>query len=135
MQSRLWPPHSKVVSCKLENPQEAFPPPATVTPPGATSTTLTVTTSAVTAVLDRKGRSRLPEAVLALALCFIGWKTRLPLKILLVIAVSLVGLSMVSACGSGGASSGPPQPVTSTVTVTATAGALQKSTTFSLTVN
>jgi hypothetical protein len=109
--------------------------PVTVTPPGTTSTTLTVTASTASAAFDRKGRARFPEAVLALALCCLGWKTRRRLRILPVLAVSVAGLSMVSACGSGGASSGAPQPVTSTVTVTATAGSLQKSTTFSLTVN
>jgi hypothetical protein len=111
--------------------------PASVTPPGTASTTVTVTTSATTASLHPKSRPMLPDSALAIALCCLGWKKRRRLQMLVLLAVSVAGLSLLSGCGggsSGGAPSGP-QPVTSTLTVTATSGSLSHSTTISLTVN
>jgi len=114
--------------------------PATVTPPGTASTTLTVATSATTAALHRRSRPVLPGAVLAAAFCCFGFRRRRRLQLLVLVAVSAIGLSLLTACGSGssgGGSSGGSgsQPVTSTVTVTATSGTLQETTTFTLTVN
>jgi N-acetylneuraminic acid mutarotase len=113
--------------------------PATVTPPGTTSTTLTVNTSATTASLHHILRPLFPGTVLAVALCCFGFKKRRRLQMLL-LTVSFVGLGLLSACGSGtdvGGGSGGTRsaPVTSIVTVTATSGALSHSTTFTLTVN
>jgi hypothetical protein len=51
---------------------------------------------------------------------------------LLLLTVSVAGLGLVIGCGSGPA---PVQPVTSIITISATSGALQHTTTFTLTVN
>jgi N-acetylneuraminic acid mutarotase len=107
--------------------------PATVTPPGTTSTTVTVTTSAATAALHHKPSPNLPGTTLAIALCCLGWKKRRRAQILLLLAMSVAGLSLLNGCGGGGSSA--PAPVTSTLTITATSGSLSHSTTFSLTVN
>jgi N-acetylneuraminic acid mutarotase len=115
--------------------------PATVTPPATTSTTLTVTTPSRSAALHRRGLPVVPETALAIAFCWIGWKKRRSWPMLVVLAVSLAGVGLVNGCGSGssggggGGGGGGTQPVTSTVTVTATSGALQQTTTFSLTVD
>jgi N-acetylneuraminic acid mutarotase len=108
--------------------------PQTVTPPGATSTTLTVTTSSATASLHRGSGPLFPATALGAVLCCFGWKKRRPLRMLLLVAVSAAALSSLSACG-GGSSNSQAAPVTSTVTVTATSGTLQHATTFSVTVN
>jgi hypothetical protein len=108
--------------------------PATITPSGsAASTMLTVATSATAAALD-PGRS----ALLPLTLGFFAWKTRRRWQMLFLLVLVTVGLGMLSGCGGGSMSSGSssaPQSSTSTITVTATAGALQQTTSFSLTVN
>jgi hypothetical protein len=112
--------------------------PATVTPAGAAaSTTLTVTAPAAGAAAGGNGRPLFPEAALAGVLCCLGWKKRRRWQILLVLAVSVLGLGLLNGCNSGASLAGPssPPPSTSTITVTATSGTLQKSATFSLTVN
>lgn len=118
--------------------------PATVTPPGTTSTTLTVTTASSTAGLRRHGKPEWPEAAVAIALCWSGWKRRRRWPMLVLLAASLIGTAAVNGCGAGsnggpggganGGGGGTP-PVTSTVTVTATSGTLQQITTFTLTVD
>jgi hypothetical protein len=112
--------------------------PAIVTPSGeATSTTLTVTASATTtAALQRNSRPLFPAATLALVLCCLGWKKRRRVQMMLLLALSVFGLSLLTSCSA--APAGPPtipDPVTSTVSVTATAGSIQHTTSFSLTVN
>jgi N-acetylneuraminic acid mutarotase len=115
--------------------------PATVTPPGTTSTTLTVTASSAAARLERRGVLVIPETGLAVAFCWLGWRKRRRWLVLVVLAVGLVSVGLVNGCGSGGSSGsgggggGGVQPVVSTVTVTATAGTLQQTATFTLTVN
>jgi hypothetical protein len=113
--------------------------PATVTPSGsaAVTTTLTVTTAATAASLHWNRQPLFPAAALAGVLCFIGFRKRRSLQLMLLLAASVAGLGLLSGCGggsSGGRSSGP-QPVISTVTVTANSGPLAHSATFSLTVN
>jgi hypothetical protein len=108
--------------------------PQSVTPSGGVaSTTLTVTTSASTAAVDRSRGLILPGSALAVAFCFLGCKKRRRLEMLLFLAASVASLGLLTGCGG----SSPPtrQPVTSTVTVLATSGSLQHSTSFSLTVN
>ncbi len=105
--------------------------PPTVTPAGAAaSTTLTINYSTV-ATLYNQGRPMFPGASLAVALCFLGWKKRRSLQMLLLVVVSLIGLTVLSGCGG----SSTPAASTSTVTVTATSGSLSHSAVFSLTVN
>lgn len=118
--------------------------PATVTPSGAAaSTTLTVTTSTTSAAVHPNSNPLFPGAALAAALCFLGWKKRRRVQLFLLLAVSFIGLSLVTGCGGASSLSTstnpPPPPVTSTVSVTGTSGAgsnaLQNSATFSLTIN
>jgi hypothetical protein len=110
--------------------------PSTLTPPGTTQTSVTVTTSSASARLRRRTNSLFPEATLAVTLCCFGWKKRRGLHFLLMLTVSMAGLGLLSGCGSSsGAGSSGSQSVTSTVTVTATSGSLVHTTTFTLTVN
>lgn len=112
--------------------------PQTVTPSGtAASTTLTITTSAASATSHANSRPVFPESALAVVLFCIGLKRRWHLHICLWIVTSAAGLSLLSGCGSGGASYVPPttpQSVTSVISVTASAGSLSHSTNFFLTV-
>jgi N-acetylneuraminic acid mutarotase len=101
------------------------------TPPGVTYTMLTVTTSATAAAVNRNGWPLLPGSALAVAFCCFGWKKQRRLKVLVLLAVSVAGLSLFTGCGG---SSAPVQPVTSMVTVNATGGSAQYTATFSLTV-
>jgi hypothetical protein len=107
--------------------------PATVTPSGtaASTTTLTVKASATSAALHRDSNSLFPGSALAVALCFFGWRKRRYAPFVMLLAVSVLGLTLFTGCGG---SSPAPQSTTSTVTVTATSGSLQHSATFSLTV-
>ncbi len=114
--------------------------PATVTPStGSASTTLTIATSETSAVLHLNQRPLVPIAVLACALLGFGLTKRRHLRMLALLAVSLSGLSLLSACGGGssgsGGGGGGSHPITSTITITATSGSLQHSATISLTVN
>jgi hypothetical protein len=88
---------------------------------------LTVNTT-TSAALHFNCRPLFPAPALAVALCFLGWKKRRGVQIMLLLAVSVIGLSLFNGCG--GSSKAPPVP--STVTVTATSGALQQNATFSL---
>jgi N-acetylneuraminic acid mutarotase len=106
---------------------------AVPTPPNTTDTMLTVTAAPETAALDRNGRPLLPATALAAILCCIGWKRRRRIQTLLLMALAGIGFSLLSGCVVH--YTPHDLPVTSTVTVTATSGALQHSTTFSLTVN
>jgi sugar lactone lactonase YvrE len=82
------------------------------------------------AALHRPFSPWFPETTLAFALCFFGWKKRRGvLQLLLLLAVSVAGLSLFSGCGGSSA-----KPTPSTVTVTATAGSVVESSTFSLTI-
>jgi hypothetical protein len=72
--------------------------------------------------------------MLAVALCCFGWKKRRHLQMLVLLAVSVVGLCLLNGCG-GATFSSTQRAVISTVTVTATAGSLQHTTTFSITAN
>ena len=109
--------------------------PASVTPPGTTSTSVTVTTSAATAKQRRNGFPMLPESALAIALCGFGLRKRRRLLTFFVLSLSAAGLGFLNGCGGGSSGPPPPTPVTSTVTITATSGALSHATTISLTVN
>ena len=109
--------------------------PASVTPPGTVSTSVTITTSAATAQERRNGFPVLPESALAIALCGFGMRKRRRLQVLLLLALSAAGLNLLSGCGGGSSGSSTAPPVTSTVTVTATSGALSHTITISLTVN
>ena len=113
--------------------------PDTVTPSGgSTSTTLTIATSAANAALRRNQRPLVPIAALACAFLWLSFGKRRHLRTIVLLAVSMSGLSLLSACGGGDSGSGGgggSHPVTSTITVAATSGSLQHTATISLTVN
>jgi N-acetylneuraminic acid mutarotase len=105
------------------------------TPTGITYTTLTVTTSKSTALMRRDPAPLIPAAALAAFLCCFGFKRR-RWHMFLLLTVSAFGLGALNGCNASLiAIAQPDRQTTSTVTVTATSGALQHSTTFSLTVN
>jgi hypothetical protein len=91
--------------------------------------TVTISTGQ-TAMLHRRGNPFVPEATLALAICFFGFRKRRGIQIVLLAVISVLGVSMISGCGSSG-----PGTSTSTVTVTATAGSMTAKTTVSITMN
>ena len=110
--------------------------PTTVTTSGTVaSTTLTVTTSTTTAALHRNSSPLFPGSVLAVALCWFGWKKRRGLQMLPLVLVAL-GLSLCTGCSLGVWTNSPAttQATASTVTVIATSGSLQPTTSFTLTV-
>jgi hypothetical protein len=93
--------------------------------------TVTVTISTgQTAMLRHRSNPLVPEATLALALCFLGFRKRRGIQVLLLAVISVLGVSMLSGCGSSG-----PGTSTSTVTVSATAGSLSTKTMVSVTMN
>jgi hypothetical protein len=104
---------------------------------GSGSTKITVTATAPnTAAMRRNGFPLLPGSALAVVLCCFGLRKRRHLQMILLVVVSLAGLSLVTSCSSGSSKpSYTPLPNTETVTVTATAGSLSHTTTFTLTVN
>jgi hypothetical protein len=91
--------------------------------------TVTISTGQV-ATVRHLSNPLMPEATLALALCFLGFRKRRGIRILLLAVISVLGVSMLSGCGSSG-----PGTSTSTVTVTATAGSISSKTTVSVTMN
>jgi len=111
----------------------SFAPP-TVTPAGSDASTvmLTVTTSSTSTAVRGIFVPLLPGSAAALTFCYFGLKKRR--RILILIALSAAGLSLLNGCSRDELASAP-QPVTSTIIVTATSGVLQHSTTFTLTVN
>jgi hypothetical protein len=107
--------------------------PTSITPAanGTATSTLTFTSSSTTAALHRNRVPLFPATTLAALLCCLGWKKRRPLQMMVLLMAGVIGLGLLNGCGS----SSKPQPTTSTITVTATSGALQQTTTISLTVN
>ena len=88
-------------------------------PQGTTvTTTLTITPPATAAVVHQDFRPLFP-ATLAVALCFLGFKKRNRLYMLVLLVVLFAGLGFVSGCG-GTSSGSTTKPVTSTATITAT---------------
>ena len=114
----------------------------------ASTATLTITVASIVAALkpnpgSRNSRSQgshpwLPGSGLAIGLCFFCWKKRNSFRfLLLLLTLSGVTCGLTLLTGCPGLSPVPPtqqQPTSSTVTVTATSGALQHTTTITLTV-
>ena len=109
-------------------------------PQGTTvTTTLTITPPSTAAVVRQDFRPLFP-ATLAVALCFLGFKKRNRLYMLVLLVVLFAGLGFVSGCGGTSSTSTPP-PVTSTATITATpaaglagaSGSVQSSATLTVT--
>jgi|CZKF01.1.fsa_nt_gi hypothetical protein len=107
---------------------------ATLTPSGnvPVSTQLWVGLSTPVSAVHGNSNPLLPGgATLAFALCLFGFRKRRNLQLLLLLMVSVIGLSLFTGCNN---SNFLPtrQPSTSTVTVTGTAGSLQRTATFTL---
>jgi hypothetical protein len=108
--------------------------PTSVTP-SAPTTTLTVVTTASSASHRQKSNPFIPGAALAVALCFFGFKKRRSLQLLLLLAASITGLSLINGCGSTSTVT-TQQSAIYTVTVAATAVSTDTHTaTFVLTVD
>jgi sugar lactone lactonase YvrE len=124
------------------NPVTVFAQNATTGLPLGTTvtTTLTITPPATAAVVRQDFRPLFP-ATLAVALCFLGFKKRNRLYMLVLLVVLFAGLGFVSGCG-GTTSSSTTKPVTSTATITATpapglagaSGSVKSSATLTVTV-
>ena len=89
------------------------------------TTTLTVTTSSTASVVRHDLRPLFP-ATFAIALCFMGFRKRNRLHLLLLLVTIFAGLGMLSGCG-GSSSSSTTQPTTTNATVTATSGSMTAS--------
>ena len=99
---------------------------------GSTTTTLTVTPAAsTTAAAVHSNFKPLFPATLAAALCFMGFRKRKKLHMLMVLVAFLAGVGFVSGCG-GSSGSTAPKPVTSQINVTATSGATTTSSTLTV---
>ncbi len=109
--------------------------PASVTPiAGAPVTTqVNVSVPAVSAHVDSRGVNPLIPggASLAAALCCFGLRKRKRIAAVLMVLVGLVGMGMLSGCGS--TTQATPPIVTKNVTVTATSGSVVQTITFALT--
>lgn len=91
--------------------------------------TVTISTGQV-AMLRHRSNPIVPEATLALALCFLGFRKRRGVQILVMAVISVLGVTMLAGCGSSG-----PGTTTSTATITATAGSISSKTSVSVTMN
>jgi sugar lactone lactonase YvrE len=105
------------------NPVTVFAPNSTTgLPSGSTVTTsLTITPPASAAVVHQDFRPIFP-ATLAVALCFLGFKKRNRLYMLVLLVLLFAGLGFVSGCG-GTSNSTTTKSTTSTATITATPAA------------
>jgi hypothetical protein len=105
------------------NPVTVFAQNATTGLPLGTTvtTTLTITAPATAAVVRHDFRPFFP-ATLAVALCFLGFKKRNRLSMLVLLVGLFVSLGFMSGCG-GTSSGSTPAPVSSTATITATPAA------------
>jgi hypothetical protein len=111
----------------------AFSPATATITATATSatTTLNVSAPATSAQLERKMNPMIPGgATFAAALCLIGFRKRRRLQVVLMVVFGVIGMSVLSGCGSG--TPAPPPIVTQTVTVTGTSGSVSNTVTFSL---
>jgi len=98
--------------------------PASVTPSGtaASSSVLTITTNSTTATVRHNSNPLFPVSTLAVAFCcFLGFRKRRGLQMLLLLAVSAIGLSLFTGCSNG------PRTTRYPVTILATSGAQQQS--------
>jgi hypothetical protein len=113
--------------------------PGTVTPGNATvSSTMTLTAASSSSKLHRDHGPLFSGAVLALTLCSFGWRKRRNLRILLLIAISIAGMSLINGCGFVCSYCDEKQktaPETYTINVIGTSGSDSHSAVFSYVVN
>ncbi|HWG22287.1 MAG TPA: NHL repeat-containing protein [Terracidiphilus sp.] len=84
------------------------------------------------AAVHQDSKPLFPLATLAVALCFLGFKKRNRLQLLLLVAICAAGFGLISGCGGSSSSATKTKTTTSTVTVTATSGKVTQSTTLTL---
>jgi hypothetical protein len=110
--------------------------PTTVTPNGTAvaTTMLSVNTASNLAQVKHNSNPLFPGASLAVALCFLGWKKRRSVQLFVLLAISVIGITLFAGCG-GSTFQQQPQPTTASVTVTATSGALTQTAVLTVTVN
>jgi hypothetical protein len=112
----------------------SFAPNSTTGMPGGSSATTTLTvTPPATAKLDHRDFRPIFPATFAVALCFLGFRRRSRLSLLLLVAAVFAGLGVLSGCGGSSASNTPP-PVSSSITITASGGGATATSTVSVTV-
>lgn len=113
-----------------------FSQPTVMAANAAASTTLIVsmTGTTTTLVMNRNSSPLFPGSALAVALCCLSWRKRRCLQLLLLLVISVAGLTLLNGCGGATfATSASHATVVSPITVTATSGALQHSTTITVT--
>jgi hypothetical protein len=102
---------------------------STVTPPGSTSTTLMIVTAAESASLGHNSNPLFPVASLAVAFCcLLGFRKRRALQIFVLLAVSVIGLSLFTGCGAS------TQSTVSQVVVTGQSGSETATTSIAISV-
>ncbi len=107
----------------------------TVIPSGEVATTqLTISTSAQSSALHRDSRPFFPLTMVAMTVCFLGWRKRRGASHWMLPAIALASLGLLLGCGIFRGSLTPPTSATSTVTVMATSGTMQQKATIALTV-
>ena len=107
----------------------------TVIPSGEVATTqLTISTSAQSSALHRESRPFFPLTVVAMTVCFFGWRKRRGASDWMLPAIAFASLGLLLGCGIFRGSLTPPTSATSTVTVMATSGTMQQKATITLTV-
>lgn len=95
-------------------------------------TALSVSTRAATASVGHDSRPLLPAATLVAALCLLCFKKRNCLQMFLLLVIAISGLGLLSGCGGTSSSKTNPLAKSSTVTITATSGAVSQSSAFTL---
>jgi hypothetical protein len=107
------------------------PMPLTLLEGGSATTALSVAGSATRAAVQQNSRPLFPGAMLAIALCSLGFRKRRRLFMVLLLAVGFAGLGMLSGCISTNKTA---TGTSTAVTVTATSGSTTTSTTLTVVV-
>ena len=107
------------------------PMPLTLLEGGSATTALSVAGSATSAAVQQNSRPLFPGAMLAIALCSLGFRKRRRLFMVLLLAVGFAGLGMLSGCISTNKTA---TGTSTAVTVTATSGSTTTSTTLTVVV-
>ena len=100
------------------------PNPITIAEGGTATTTITVTPPTTAAMVRHDSRSLVPVTALGVALCFLGFRKRSRLQLLLVLALGLTALGALSACGGTASTTSTTKSATSTANITVTASGL-----------
>lgn len=87
---------------------------------GAITTTLTVTPPATAAVVSPNSRQFIPMTALAVAICFLGFKKRSRLHLLMLAVFATIAMGAISACGGTTTKTTTTTTSSATITVAAT---------------